>query len=295
MWDLGGPTVVVVSGEGYTRSTDVTQSETIAMTETPPPEAPGSGAPTSRWFDELGLATVFLTRLPWPRPITDPRPLMAASWAFPVVGLVVGLIGGVAFAVAAAVGLPATAAALIALAASALASGALHEDGLADLADGFGGGRDPEAKLRIMRDSRIGSYGVLALVLAVGFKAACLAALDADTAVLAMIAAHAVARGVVPGLARALPFAAGDGLGRTAGKPGRSGALWAVAIAVAVALFVLPAGIGLAAVLAAIGAAVLVGALARRQIGGVTGDVLGAAEQMAEVAALAAIAAYLAA
>ena len=285
----------MVSGEGYTRSTDVTQSETIDMTDTSSPEAPGSGAPTSRWLDELGLATVFLTRLPWPRPIPDPRPLMAASWAFPVVGLVIGLIGGVAFAVADAAGLPGGACALIALAASALASGALHEDGLADLADGFGGGRDAEAKRRIMRDSRIGSYGVLALVLAVGLKAACLAALDADTAVLAMLATHTVARGVVPGLARSLPFAAGDGLGRTAGKPGRSGALWAAAIAVAVALFVLPAGIGLAAALAAVIAAVLIGALARRQIGGLTGDVLGAAEQMAEVAALAAVTAYLAA
>lgn len=265
------------------------------MTDTPPSDGPGSGGPTSRWIDELGLATVFLTRLPWPRPITDPRPLMAAAWAFPVIGAVIGLIGGVAFAVADAAGLPGSAAAVIALAASALASGALHEDGLADLVDGFGGGRDAEAKRRIMRDSRIGSYGVLALVLAVGLKAACLAALDADTAVLAMIATHAVSRGVVPGLARALPFAAGDGLGRTAGKPGRTGALWAVGIALAVALFVLPAGIGLAAAIAAVLAAALVGALALRQIGGLTGDVLGAAEQIAEVAALAAIAAYLAA
>lgn len=284
-----------MSGEGYTRSTDVTQSETIDMTDTSPSGGPGSGGPTARWFDELGLAIIFLTRLPWPRPITDPRPLMAAAWAFPVVGLVIGLIGGVAFAVADATGLPGAACALIALAASALVSGALHEDGLADLADGFGGGSDAEAKRRIMRDSRIGSYGVLALILAVGMKAACLAALDADTAVLAMIAAHCVARGVVPGLARALPFAAGDGLGRAAGKPGRTGAFWAAGIALTIALFVLPAGIGLAAALAAVIAAVLVGALARRQIGGLTGDVLGAAEQSAEVAALAAIAAYLAA
>ena len=253
-----------------------------------------SGAPTARWLDELGLATVFLSRLPWPRTITDPRPLMAAAWAFPVVGAVIGLIGGVAFAVADAVGLPGPAAAMIALAAAALASGALHEDGLADLADGFGGGRDAEAKRRIMRDSRIGSYGVLALILAVGLKATSLAAMDADTAVLAMIATHAVARGVVPGLARAVPFAPGDGLGRSAGRPGLTGALWALGIAVALSLFVLPAGIGLAAVLTAIVAAVLIGALARKQIGGITGDVLGAAEQLAEAAALAALAAYLA-
>lgn len=266
------------------------------MTQTDSADAvPAGGGPTGRWLDELGLAYVFLTRLPWPRPIHDPRPLMAASWAFPVVGALVGLIAGVAFALADTVGLPGGAAALIALAVAALATGALHEDGLADLADGFGGGRDPEAKRRIMRDSRIGSYGVMALVLSVGFKAACLAAMDADSAVLALIAAHALARGVIPALTRALPFAAGDGVGRSAGKPGRVGALWAAGIAGAVAVFVLPAGIGLAAALAAAGAAVVVGALARRQIGGVTGDVLGAAEQGAELAALAAIAAYLAA
>lgn len=267
------------------------------MTQTDPgQDVPvGGGGPTARWLDELGLAYVFLTRLPWPRPIRDPRPLMAASWAFPVIGALVGIIAGVAFALADAVGLPGEAAAVIALAAAALVTGALHEDGLADLADGFGGGRDPESKRRIMRDSRIGSYGVLALVLTLGLKVACLAALDADSAVLALIAAHAVARGIVPGLTRALPFATGDGVGRSAGKPGRGGALWAAALAVAVAVFVLPAGIGLAAALAAAVAAVLVGVLARRQIGGVTGDVLGAAEQTAEAVALAAIAVYLAA
>lgn len=288
--------VVAVSGEGYTRSTDVTQSETIAMTDTASPDSdPGAGGPTSRWFDELGLAYIFLTRLPWPKPIRDTRPLMAAAWAFPVIGILVGLIGGFALAVADAAGLPGAASALVALATAALVTGALHEDGLADVADGFGGGRDPDAKRRIMRDSRIGSYGVLALILVVGLKVSCLAALDADTAVLALIAAHAVARGVVPALARALPFAAGDGLARTAGKPGRTGALWAAGIAVAAALFVLPAGIGLAASLAAGIGALAVGVLARRQIGGVTGDVLGAAEQVAEAAALVAVTIYLAA
>lgn len=265
------------------------------MTQTDPgQDVPVGGGLTARWLDELGLAYVFLTRLPWPRSIADTRPLMAASWAFPLVGALVGLISGVAFALADAVGLPGGAAAMIALVAAALVTGALHEDGLADLADGFGGGRDAEAKRRIMRDSRIGTYGVLALVLAVGLKAACLAAMDADSAVLALIATHAVARGVVPALTRALPFAAGDGVGRGAGKPGRDGALWAAGIALALAVFVLPAGIGIAAALAAAVAAGLVGALARRQIGGVTGDVLGAAEQAAEAAALAAVAAYLA-
>ncbi|MDF1792950.1 MAG: adenosylcobinamide-GDP ribazoletransferase [Thalassobaculaceae bacterium] len=286
-----------MSGEGYTRSTDVTQSETIDMTHSASPESDpgaGRGGPTTRWFDELGLATVFLTRLPWPLPIRDLRPLMAASWAFPVVGIVIGLIGGVAFAVADTLGLPGGASALVSLAAAALATGALHEDGLADMADGFGGGRDAEGKRRIMRDSRIGSYGVLALILTVGFKAACLAELDADAAVLAMIAAHTLARGVVPALARSLPFAAGDGLGRAAGKPGRTGALWAAGIGVGAALFVLPAGIGIAAALAAGVAALGVGLLARRQIGGITGDVLGAAEQLAETAALAAITIYFA-
>ena len=90
---------------------------------------PGSsGRPTHFWREEIGLAMVFLTRLPWPGRLPESRPLMAAAWAFPVVGVGVGLIAAFAYWIAHGLGLPASIAALSAIAAAALATGALHED-----------------------------------------------------------------------------------------------------------------------------------------------------------------------
>lgn len=253
-----------------------------------------SGRPTARWRDELGLAVVFLTRLPWPGRLPADRPLMDAAWAFPAAGAAVGAAAALAAWAADGAGLPGPLAALAALGAALLVTGALHEDGLADVADGFGGGRDAESKRRIMRDSRIGSYGVLALVMAVAAKLLALAALpDIETMAAAMLAAHALGRAVIPALARWLPPAAPDGRGREAGRPDLGGALWAAAFGTAIAALALPAGVGLAAAIAAGGAALAVGCLARRQIGGATGDVFGAAEQVAEVAALLAVASHL--
>lgn len=257
-------------------------------------QPPSSGRPTRRWREELGLALGFLTRLPWPGTLPRDRRLMDAAWAFPVVGVAVALVAVLAWWVADGLDLPAPVAAIVAIAAAAFASGALHEDGLADVADGFGGGRDAEAKRRIMRDSHIGSYGVLALILVTAGKLAALTALaDLETAAAALVAAHALARAAIPALAWWLPPAAPDGSGRAAGQPDAAGALWPVAIGAVIALAVLPGGVGLAAALAAAAAAVAVGWLARRQIGGVTGDVFGAAEQAAEVAALLAVVSYL--
>lgn len=262
---------------------------------TPPHDTPGSsGRPTARWRDELGLAVAFLTRLPWPARLPADRPLMEAAWAFPLAGVAVGLIAAAGYGLADGLGLPAAVAAVAAVAAGALATGALHEDGLADVADGFGGGRDAEAKRRIMRDSHIGSYGVLALVLVTTAKIAALASLaDPQAAATALVTAHALGRAVVPALANRLAPAASDGRGRDAGRPDLGGALWAAGIGAGIGLLLLPGGIGVAAALAAAGAAIAIGWLALRQVGGTTGDVFGAAEQAAELAALLAIVSYL--
>jgi len=249
------------------------------------------GGPGARWRDDLGMAATFLTRLPWPLAVTHDRKLMAAAWAFPLVGAGVGAIGALVLGAALGLGLPPVAAALIAVAAAVLTTGGLHEDGLADCADGFGGGRDAEAKRRIMRDSRIGSYGVLALILLVGLKVvavAGLAAIAPELAAASMIAAHALARAAMPALARTAP-AATDGLARMAGRPTRLAVLWAAGIGAALAVALAPGGTGVVATLLAGGVAWGVGRLALRQIGGITGDVLGAAGQLAETAALLAI------
>ena len=191
------------------------------------------------------------------------------------------------FWLAAWIGLPPWIAALLALGVTVWLTGALHEDGLADAADGFGGGRDRERKLAIMRDSRIGSYGVLALILSLGLRAAALAALAEPAAVMAaLIAVHAAARAPLPLAMAAAPLARGSGLAAATGRPGLLPALIALALGLAVAMLALGPAAGAASWLVASVAAVIVLALARAQIGGYTGDVLGAIEQAGEIAAL---------
>ena len=248
----------------------------------------------ARWWDEFRLAAGFLTRLPLASGGTEaPRPLAEASWAFPLVGLVVGLIGGFTYSLAAWLGVPALAAALLAVAATALATGALHEDGLADVADGFGGGADRAAKLAIMRDSRSGAFGVLALVLSVGLRAAALASLgDGGGVTAALVAAHALSRGLLPLVLRALEPARGDGLGASAGRPEAANAWAAAALGALIALFALDWWRGIVAIALAALAAGFIGHVARRQIGGYTGDVLGAIEQGGEIIVMLAAAAW---
>lgn len=234
---------------------------------------------------EAQLALMLLTRLPAGR-LPDAPPLARTVWAFPLVGLAVGLVGALALLAAQALGLPPGIAAGLALAAMMLATGALHEDGLADVADGFGGGRDAAQKLAIMRDSRIGSYGTLALTVSVGLRWQALAVLGPA----ALIAAAVLSRGGLPALMRALPPARPDGLGRSTGD-GVTGlsALTSALIAAALALALLGPLNAAAALIAATLGAALIAHLARRQIGGQTGDVLGAAQQAAEIAALLAL------
>jgi adenosylcobinamide-GDP ribazoletransferase len=247
------------------------------------------------WRDEFFAAFTFLTRLPLGVTRADAAlPSLAdASWAFPVVGVVLGAIGGIAYAIAFAFGLPALAAALIAVATTALITGALHEDGLADTVDGFGGGNTREAKLDIMRDSRIGTFGVIALMVSIGLRTIAIA--DTGTrwhVFFALIAAHALSRAMLPAALSQLHPAREDGLGASAGRPEQNQVLIGLAIALAVAVVAIGLRAGLSAAIVAAIVAIAIGWLARRQIGGQTGDVLGAIEQGAETAALLAVAAW---
>jgi adenosylcobinamide-GDP ribazoletransferase len=212
--------------------------------------------------------------------------LARAGWAFPVVGLVVGAVGGAIFALTDRLGLPMLACGLLAVAATALITGALHEDGLADSADGMGG-HDAESALAIMRDSRIGVFGVLALILSVGLRTGALAGIaDRGLAFAALIAAHAVSRGLIPGVMLWLDPARADGLGAEAGRPTPVVAAIAAAISLVLAVLALGLGPGLVALLVAAAAVALVARLARRRLGGYTGDVLGAIQQIGEVVML---------
>jgi adenosylcobinamide-GDP ribazoletransferase len=238
-------------------------------------------------FDDFTVATAVLTRLPVGAPIAEPGLIAAAGWAFPLVGAGIGALAAGAFLVSELFGCSIAVAAVLALGTGIVATGALHEDGLADTVDGFGGGRTREAKLAIMRDSRQGTYGILALILSVGLRGAALAALgDPIHAALALVAAHAVSRGALPLLMRVLPPARTDGLGAMAGRPGRIVTGIAGAVGLVLALACLGPRAGAAALILLI--VVLAGAamLARRQIGGYTGDVLGFFQQIGEVAML---------
>ena len=239
------------------------------------------------WSEDFGLAVALLTRIPVPQPAdATPDRMARAQRAFPLVGAIVGLATGLVDRCLLGIGIPELAAAAIALGAGALLTGALHEDGLADVGDGFGGGRDREKKLAIMRDSRIGAYGVLVLLVSFVAKCSALASLPIGEIIPALIVAHALARAAIPVVTANMPFAREDGLGRSAGRPEPANAVIAAVIAIVIALLCLPVGIALLAVLVTAASAAAMAVLAWRQIGGVTGDVFGAIEQTTETAVM---------
>jgi adenosylcobinamide-GDP ribazoletransferase len=247
------------------------------------------------WLDDLRTALAFLTRLPMPQPAgAVPEHFARAQRMFPIVGAAIGGAVGLVCLGLRLIGVPDLAGAALTLGASAMLTGALHEDGLADVADGFGGGRDAATKLEIMRDSRLGTYGALILLVSFVTKAAALASLADGFVVPSLIAAHALARGVLPAMAMRLAYAREDGLAANAGRPELATAATAGAFAVAIALLALPWFEALCAALMAAVAAVGMAWLAQRQVGGQTGDVLGGAEQVAETAILVLLAARLA-
>jgi adenosylcobinamide-GDP ribazoletransferase len=249
----------------------------------------------NEWLDDFKTAVGFLTRLPMPHPQgAMPPNFVRAQRMFGVVGALIGAAVGLFCLGLRYIDVPDLAAAALALGAGSILTGALHEDGLADVADGFGGGRDVSAKLEIMRDSRLGTYGALILLVSFAAKLSALAAIPDGTIVQSLIAAHALARGVLPWMANSLPYARKDGLAANAGRPDARIATIAAVLAFAIALLLLPwisaLGAALLAGLSALGMA----RLAQKQIGGQTGDVLGAAEQIAETAILVLLAARLA-
>jgi adenosylcobinamide-GDP ribazoletransferase len=237
---------------------------------------------------ELKASLRFLTRLRYGPPAAENGAALAlAVWAFPIAGVIVGAIGAVVYRLADWMDLPNWTAAVLALAATMAVTGCLHEDGLADTVDGFGGGRTRASKLDIMRDSRIGAYGVCALVLSVLLRASALASLSqAARVVPALIAAHAAARTAMPVFMHFIAPARSDGLSAAVGRPAGERTAVAAALGILILVFCLGPLAGLeAAILVAIAVALLAW-LSLSQIGGQTGDVLGALEQMSEIVVL---------
>ncbi|WP_299557767.1 adenosylcobinamide-GDP ribazoletransferase [uncultured Sulfitobacter sp.] len=234
---------------------------------------------------DIWLAAVLLTRLPLPHlPRTAFDNSTRAVWAYPLVGAVVGLASALAGQAALLMGLPATAAAAISLGCMMLLTGAMHEDGLADLFDGFWGATTPERRLQIMRDSQIGTYGTLALVMVTVLRWSALTVL-LPHGITVIIVASALSRAMMAPLMSFLPYARRDGLAHSVGRPSASMAFGTLAVGTGIG--VLATGgfaiLGLASVIVV--AAVIAG-IARRKIKGHTGDVLGAVQQLTETAVL---------
>ncbi|KQO69652.1 MULTISPECIES: adenosylcobinamide-GDP ribazoletransferase [unclassified Methylobacterium] len=240
----------------------------------------------------------FYSRLPVPALPGEGDPHAAPDFTrvprmLPLAGLVLALPGGLVLLAAWGLGLGPFLAATLAVATGVLITGALHEDGLADVADGFGGGTTRERRLEIMRDSRIGAYGGVALVLALALRIGALATLLDRTgsgAALALVLAAALSRTAALAPMVLLVPARRDGAAASVGRPGRPAVAIAGALALTLALLGgllgLPVGgVLLMLLLSGLGA-LAVTALARRRIGGQTGDVIGACQQVAEIAAL---------
>ena len=236
-----------------------------------------------RRIAEVQVGFMLLTRLPTGRLGGYVPELAAAKWTFPLAGLVVGgSLAGV-YITLNSLGLPTDLAAILALAAGMMMTGGLHEDGLADCADGFGGGQTREQKLEIMKDSRVGSYGVLALILVIAARIMALTALPATAQSLILVISLAmVSRLMMVVYLNWLPSARAEGLGHQAGKAGSLSVVVGTALCVPAVLF--SGGFIFFSLAALGGAALMVGWAAKRQIGGQTGDVCGAGQLLSETA-----------
>lgn len=242
----------------------------------------------------------FFTRLPIPalafeRDIHAMPDFTNSVRALPVAGAIIGLAGAAILLILSGLGLPPMVVAACTLCVMAIVTGAMHEDGLADIADGFGGGATLARKLEIMKDSRLGTYGVMALVLVSLARFAALTALieayGAPVAAAAVIAGAAVSRAVCVVPMWLLPPARADGAGFAAARPSNEAMNISAALAVVIAIVLLGFGpVGLKRVVAGLIFAALksfgITEVARRQIGGQTGDVAGAAQQISELAFL---------
>ncbi|MEI8394159.1 MAG: adenosylcobinamide-GDP ribazoletransferase [Rhodospirillaceae bacterium] len=265
-----------------------TEPPVIEVSPFPQPSgAPDPLAPYRPILEAIRAAAVFLTRLPVPPPEPYTPELFGRAFGwFPLIGAGLGLAAGILYGLLGWFGVPVPVVAVLIVALLIGVTGALHEDGLADTADGLGGGGDRERKLDIMRDSRIGVYGCLALVLCVGLRIAVLASLSGTrAAIVALVVSATLSRAAMVVMSYRLPPARTDGLSATLGTPPRNALLIALGSAIGIAALFL--GMKALPVLA-IAAAATFGMmrLATHHVGGRTGDLVGATQQVVELAML---------
>ena len=264
----------------------------------------------TEFIGDLARSLGFLSRLPVPSRFFEGHDgsVSRAVRAFPLAGLLLAIPSALLLWLLLEWGAEPLLAALMAIAVLTLLSGALHEDGLADAADGFGGGRDRDHILSIMKDSRTGSYGVIAMILSFSLRATALASLAGDTGTgdvgageasaalpaLAFLAAAALSRALMVAHWQSLPSARLGGVASGAGRPEAGARTFALISAVLISMLMLLAPAGPAAFLIALAlcavAAYGTTRLAEEKIGGHTGDTIGATQQAGEVVFLVALA-----
>jgi adenosylcobinamide-GDP ribazoletransferase len=235
------------------------------------------------------VALQFFTRIPIPQRVGfDPEWLHHAARYFPAVGLIVGLATASAHAAAAQLWPPAVAV-LLSTALGVLLTGAFHEDGFADVCDGMGGGYTAERTLEIMKDSRVGAFGAIGIMLMLALKIAALGSLPAWTAAAGLLAAHPLSRLLSGSLIRLMAYARHEGKAKPLATRMSNGE-FAIAVCTGIAplLALCAAGLlawqgALLACLLALCGTVWMARIFLRRLGGYTGDCLGAVQQVAEV------------
>lgn len=232
--------------------------------------------PKHSLISQCAVALMFLTRLPVSdRVFQNGYPsLQSALWAFPLIGVLLGIIGTASFMVAKWLSLPDSIAVVVMLGTLVLATGALHEDGLADTADGFGTYKDAKGIARIMKDSLIGSYGAVMLVLMTLLRGAAFLEINHEALLFSLMAAMATGRGFVPIALTLTPLSPHASLGKMLHKPTKA-TLLAVSAICALCYLLIPFGNLLTALLASMIAFVIIRQLAVKKIDGLTGDVMG--------------------
>lgn len=245
-------------------------------------------------FSDISASLGLLSRLPIPVNFAEAKARgAAASWAFPVAGMVIALVVGFVVSLLLHFNVTPEIAAAIAIGTQILITGAMHEDGLADSADGLWGGWEKDRRLEIMKDSRIGTYGVLALVLSLLIRWTALSAIFAAGSVFApLLAVAAASRLPMLALMAILPNARGSGLSASVGKPSKD--TLALGTAVTLVAMVFFAGWSFVPLfLFCTLAAMLCAQIAKAKIGGQTGDILGATQQVVEMTALITLSSWL--
>lgn len=241
---------------------------------------------------DIAACLGFYSRLPVARLHLPEVKFAEAQWAAPIAGAVIGALAGAAYGLTTWLSLPPMLAAALTLGFVLLVTGSLHEDGVADVADAFGGGHTRERKLEILKDSRNGTFGVVALVMTLLARWAAMASIGGPwPAFVALIGAHAASRALLPAMMNLVPPARPTGLAAGIGKVPGNEMLVALALGMA-ALLPLGAGAAIASVACLAILFLVMKRLTERQIGGQTGDVLGALQQGGEIAALFVAAAY---